>query len=148
MSGKQKIKRRSDGTFDKGTKAGKMFKPGKSGNPKGRPKDWKHYVREVIEEIEGLKRGSDEYLKAVAKLSWEYAKNGNYPALRDINDRLWGKVPDETVIAKKIQVAIQLIAGKIPQAFIMAGYTKAEAHEVIVNMERLLEQEIEVASGE
>ena len=88
MSRKQKIKRRSDGTFDTGTRAGKMFKPGKSGNPKGRPKDWKQYAQEAIEEIEGLEPGSDEYLRAAAKLSWKYAKNGNYQALRDINDRL------------------------------------------------------------
>ena len=155
MKAKTKVKRKPDGTFDKGTKAGKMFKPGKSGNPKGRPKDWKQYVREVIEEIEGLEPDSDEYLRAIAKLTWKYAKDGNYPALRDITERLWGKVPDETVMMKKIQVeVVHHIASVIGQAFMMAGYKKEVAHEVITNMQQLLEQQQllkqggEVESGE
>lgn len=137
---KQAVGRRKNGQFDFGNAEGVKFKLGKSGNPKGRDKDWASYAREEISLMEGVKPNSDNYLRAMAQLQWMYAKAGKYEALRDLIERQFGKVPDMTIIIQKIEVdVVHRIGAMLPQAMIQAGVPKKKVNEALDNFQRLLE---------
>lgn len=70
------------------------FAPGKSGNPGGRPKEkpWRDAIRKALARAEDV---GDEKRK-LANLAWkllENAANGDLSALKELGDRLDGKVP-------------------------------------------------------
>jgi hypothetical protein len=69
---------------------GRPFQPGQSGNPNGRPKS-KPFKRALSEALKAAEDDSD-ILKAVALALVAKAKDGDVPAIKEIADRLDGKV--------------------------------------------------------
>lgn len=70
------------------------FEPGKSGNPGGRPKT-KPFMEALMIESLAAERGEDCWAKP-GSLRWNARKLlelGDVPAIREIADRLDGKVP-------------------------------------------------------
>jgi len=70
---------------------GTPFKPGQSGNPNGRPKSkpFKEAIQRALTEA-----GDDKAsLQAVATALVDKAMQGDVPAIKEIADRLDGKVP-------------------------------------------------------
>ena len=69
---------------------GRPFQPGQSGNPNGRPKSkpFKNALQEALKAA-----GDDEdMLNAVALALVKKAKEGDVPAIKELADRLDGKV--------------------------------------------------------
>jgi hypothetical protein len=64
------------------------WKPGQSGNPKGRPRAG-HSIRELM----AMRVNNDEFVDRVLELAME----GNATALREVLERLDGKVPQGLV---------------------------------------------------
>jgi len=67
------------------------WKPGQSGNPKGRPPN-KKYISEALRE---LLESDPELLKELIKAITGKAKKGDVPAFKEISDRVEGKVADK-----------------------------------------------------
>ena len=69
---------------------GRPFQPGQSGNPNGRPKS--KPFKDAIKKA--LKAAGDDVddLEAVAKALVAKAKEGDVPAIKELADRLDGKV--------------------------------------------------------
>lgn len=132
-----KTKRGPDGRFLKGSSGGRQFQKGKKGGP-GRPKGSLSLVAALKNRLKDNPNEVDEIVK-----SWiEEIKLGSSPHLTSALDRIDGKVPDYTIIVKKIEVdVVHLIAKALPTAFLIAGYKKKDAHEIIVNVRKLLQQE-------
>lgn len=72
-----------------------LFKPGESGNPKGRPKGtqnfatkWRKFIEKVAEETGKTPEEIDKEMYTVAL---EKAMSGDYQFYRDIQDRVFGK---------------------------------------------------------
>lgn len=79
-----------------------LFKPGESGNPKGRPKGtenfktkWEKFVKKIADKNELLPEDIDEQLLAVA---YKKAKDGDFQFYKDIHDRVHGKAMQPTDI--------------------------------------------------
>jgi|688.fasta_scaffold1237733_2 hypothetical protein len=69
-----------------------LFEPGKSGNPSGRPKS-----KPITDELKRI--GTDEGgFKAIAKKLFLKALEGDVKAIREIFDRVEGKVTDKLTI--------------------------------------------------
>jgi hypothetical protein len=69
---------------------GRPFQPGQSGNPNGRPKSkpFKDAIQRALKEAEG----DEDMLNAVALALVKKAKEGDVPAIKELADRLDGKV--------------------------------------------------------
>jgi predicted transcriptional regulator len=87
-----------DGKFAGGNKIGRRFRPGQSGNPKGRPKSItlsEAYRRELAkvdpDDPEGRTRA-----EVLAEQMYAKAKTGDVQALREMADRTEGK-PRQTL---------------------------------------------------
>ncbi len=81
------------------TAPGRPFKPGQSGNPKGRPKmtqEQKEVKKATRELIEDYKRKLAEALPEISPALIAKARSGDVSAIKEINDRLMGK-PREMV---------------------------------------------------
>lgn len=65
------------------------WKPGQSGNPKGRPprKPVSEALQAIFDELD--KKGHQEYAKAV----WKKAATGDIAAFKEVADRVEGRVP-------------------------------------------------------
>ncbi len=84
--------KRPDGTFAPGNKLGNRFKPGASGNPKGRPK--LTLLSEAIRaQLACAAPDADErtYAEVIAEKLCAEAAAGNVAAAREIADRTEGK---------------------------------------------------------
>jgi len=73
-----------------------MFVKGQSGNPGGRSKEkiWRSAIERAV------KRASSQGMEAIDELAdalIKEAKSGDIPALKEIGDRLDGKVPQAIV---------------------------------------------------
>lgn len=69
---------------------GRPFQPGQSGNPAGRPKT-KPFKRALQEALKAADDDS-EMMQAIALALVNKAKEGDVPAIKEIADRLDGKV--------------------------------------------------------
>ena len=78
------------------------FQKGQSGNPNGRPKSSKRFkdalnlaVHERMDEkpLRGVETGCHTYLRRAAEALVEKALSGDIRAIREVADRLDGKVP-------------------------------------------------------
>lgn len=84
-----------------------QFKPGKSGNPKGRPKALPGINKMLTEVIT-----EDDRRHILRKLVGQ-AKNGNMRAIELVLDRLYGKVTQQTEI--QANMSVKAITGMIIQ---------------------------------
>ena len=114
----------------------KSWKPGQSGNPKGRPVG-------SVSLTAALKRELQEHPENIDSIvaKWiEGAKEGDSKARDTIIDRIEGKIPDEKIIIQKIQIdVIHRIGAMLPQAMLQAGVPKKQVNESLENFTRLLE---------
>ena len=83
--------RRQDGTFAPGNKIGPRFKPGQSGNPKGRPPErpLTALLRETLDANDG------ELIRSIVLVAVERALAGDFRYFKEIMDRTEGKVKDQ-----------------------------------------------------
>jgi len=85
------------------------FKPGQSGNPKGRPKgsrNWRTCFYEVCKLVgEDLKLGKDpdRVMVEIIKRGIIEALKGKYPFWKEIIDRCYGKAPEKVEMDTKIE---------------------------------------------
>jgi len=90
------------------------WKPGQSGNPKGRPKNIKtipEILRKIGEE-EGTKNGEYTKLDVVMRKVFEYALAGKSWAVQFIAERTEGKVTDTHEIIGNDPIPINIIVNK------------------------------------
>lgn len=73
------------------------FEPGVSGNPAGRPKAEKTFAAMLRIAIKEAQDEGRDKLRAVADALVKKAVEGDVPAIREIADRLDGKVPQGIV---------------------------------------------------
>lgn len=87
-----------------------QWKPGQSGNLKGRPpKDIciTSLVKEfLVKEAQGGKTHAQLVAEAIVKLAEDYHFKGNVAAIRELLDRIEGKVPDTHKIESDIPINI------------------------------------------
>lgn len=86
------------------------FRSGQSGNPGGRPKS-KPFKEALLMEAKAAENG-DECLALPGSLRWnarQLLMQGDVPAIREIADRLDGKVP-QAVVGDNDEDPINLIA--------------------------------------
>ena len=82
-----------------------QFRPGKSGNPKGRPKgvSISSAIRDLV--AEGLNGRDLE--KALATVAIQRALNGDYKFYQLVVERLDGKVPDMIESQGEVEVLVR-----------------------------------------
>ena len=89
----------------------KQWKPGQSGNPNGRPtKDVciTSLIKEFLEkEADGSKTHAQLVAEAIVKLAEDHHFKGNVSAIKELLDRIEGKVPETHNIKSDIPVIIQ-----------------------------------------
>jgi hypothetical protein len=91
---------------------GRPFQPGQSGNPNGRPKS-KPFKKALSEALKAAEDDS-EILQAVALALVAKAREGDVPAIKEIADRLDGKVTQPIAGDDDgAPIAIQAIVRKI-----------------------------------
>jgi len=86
------------------------FEPGKSGNPGGRPKT-KPFKEALMMEALAAERGEECEAKP-GSLRWNARKlleQGEVPAIREIADRLDGKVPQGVIGGDEEDPAINMV---------------------------------------
>ena len=88
---KQTVNRRQDGTFGPGNQLGRQFRPGESGNPKGRPTERPFTIalREALDANDG------ELVETLAQVAIDKALSGDFRYFKEIMDRTDGKVTDK-----------------------------------------------------
>jgi len=86
---------------------GRPFQPGQSGNPNGRPKV--KPFRNALSEALKAAGGDDEMLRAVALALVSKAKEGDVPAIKELADRLDGKVAQAIIGGDEDDPAIRTI---------------------------------------
>lgn len=85
---KQAVNRRQDGTFGRGNRIGPRFRPGQSGNPKGRPPE-----RPLTASLrEALDANDGELIETLARVAVDKAEGGDFRYFKEIMDRVDGKV--------------------------------------------------------
>ena len=113
----------------------KSWKPGQSGNPAGRPIGSISLVAKLKEQLKEHPENGDRIVDRWIK----DAVKGNDKARSSIIDRIDGRAADKVEILRKIRVdVIHRIAIAFSNSIRQAGISKAQAREVIDNMERLL----------
>src|SRR5687768_4947393 len=97
-SEKQTENKRPDGKFAEGNKLGNRFKPGQSGNPKGRPRSitLSEAYRKLLAQVDESDPGGRTRAEVLAEQMYLKAKTGDVQALREMADRVEGK-PRQTV---------------------------------------------------
>ena len=84
------------------------FKPGQSGNPKGRPKGTSITARlkRIMEQDDG------NVAEALAKAATKAALKGDYRFWKEIIDRIDGKVPDKVQSDGEILIRVNHVKDK------------------------------------
>ena len=93
---------------------GKPFQKGVSGNPKGRPKKadfLADIMREKLAEMDP-DVGLHTRAELVVLCTYELALKGNAAALREVWERMDGKVTEEVNVTGNINIVDRLIAGR------------------------------------
>lgn len=86
------------------------FKPGQSGNPKGRPKadwTWSGLLRDLADELH--EETGQTKKQIIAKALFKEAHKGNIIAIKEFGDRIDGKAPqfiDHTTKGDKLPTPI------------------------------------------
>jgi hypothetical protein len=90
------------------------FKPGQSGNPKGRPKGTKNFktmfemaCKEVAKSL-NLGEEPDRMMLKILQTGIKKALKGNYPFYKDTLDRYFGKATEKAEIGLKIEKIAEL----------------------------------------
>ncbi len=86
---------------------GKPFQKGKSGNPKGRPKKdvcLTSLLKEEIEKICPFNKENKTWLQLTVEATMRLAIQGNSTALKEVWERIDGKVKDNVVVDAGIRV--------------------------------------------
>ena len=81
------------------------FKPGKSGNPKGRPKaewTWSGLLKETLEELDEATGQEKKY--AIVKALYKQAVKGNIQAIKEYGDRIDGRAKQSIELEADIKV--------------------------------------------
>ncbi len=134
---KQTANKRPDGTFAPGNKLGNRFKPGASGNLKGRPK--LTLLSEALRaELAAAMPGADErsYAEAIAAALIAAAIKGDVAAAREIADRTEGKA------RQQVDVDMAVMDWRD-----MARKHGLSAEDVIDEARRLIEESAADSSG-
>jgi hypothetical protein len=78
---------------------GRPFPPGVSGNPSGRPKkkDWTDAIRKAVQAVPEDDPQKRQRLELLAEALMLKALSGDVPALKEVGERLDGKVPQALV---------------------------------------------------
>ena len=82
----------------------KSWKKGQSGNPKGRPKKadcLTSLMREELEKVDPKDKGKRTHKELVVIATIELAKQGNSTALKEVWERMDGKVKDKLELDDK-----------------------------------------------
>lgn len=89
---------------------GKGWKPGQSGNPAGRPKSdlcITSLVKELLEQDAGQgKTNAQLVAEAIVKLAKTPDARGYVPTVKELLDRIEGKVADKHILGGDIPVSI------------------------------------------
>lgn len=88
----------ADGKFAKGNKLGRRFRPGLSGNPKGRPKSitLSEAYRKKLAQVDLEDPDGRTFAEVLAEQMVIKARSGDVSALREMADRTEGK-PRQTI---------------------------------------------------
>ncbi len=93
----------------------KSWKPGQSGNPKGRPKKadcLTSLLKEEMEKIDPEDKGKRTHKELIVLATMCLAKNGNATALKEIWERMDGKVRDKLELTGGAELVQRLIEGR------------------------------------
>ena len=91
------------------------FKKGQSGNPQGRPKKadcLTSLLKEEIEKVDPEDKHKRTYKELIVITTMRLAMKGNAAALREVWERMDGKVKDEVVMTGNVSLVQRLIAGR------------------------------------
>jgi hypothetical protein len=93
MPDKQTQNKRPDGKFAERNTLGRRFRPGQSGNPKGRPKSisLSEAYRKELAKTDPADPDGRTYAEVLAEKMREKACGGDVAALREMADRTEGK---------------------------------------------------------
>jgi len=97
----QAVNRRQDGTFATGNEIGPRFKPGQSGNPKGRPTErpLTTALRDALDANDG------ELIRELVGVAIDRALAGEFRYFKEIIDRTDGKVSDRLDVSANGTIA-------------------------------------------
>lgn len=86
----------------------KPFEPGKSGNPGGRPKDYISEIirRKLLEKNVAGKPKAEIVADALIELTSDPKMRGFVPAIKELLDRMEGRVPDTHKIESDVPINI------------------------------------------
>jgi hypothetical protein len=74
----------------------KPFRPGQSGNPKGRPKGSRNRNTIIMEWLEAPSEDGEPNVDTMTKAIIKKAIGGDVPAFRELLDSAYGKIADKT----------------------------------------------------
>lgn len=117
--------RRADGKFAKGNKAGKTFRPGRSGNPAGRPKSAMlsdALRRELVEPCPSAP--GQTWAEAIAEALIAKAAAGDVSAAKEIADRTEGKARQHINLSYTEREKYEIAVAKILEE---SGCSREEA---------------------
>jgi len=125
------VKRRANGQFENGNHPATEFKKDNQAAVGA-----EHYRTFEADWEEHTGLGTDYAIKKLKQA----IDDDDWRAVQYILDRLYGKIPDMTIIVQKIEVdVVHRIGAMLPQAMLQAGVPKKQAKEAIQNFTRLLE---------
>ena len=93
----------------------KPWKKGQSGNPKGRPKKadcLTSLLKEEIEKVDPEDKDGRTHMEMIVDATMRLAKNGNATALKEIWERMDGKVRDKLELTGGAELVQRLIEGR------------------------------------
>lgn len=120
--------RRSDGTFGPGNKVGtrSTFRPGKSGNPRGRPKSalLSNVYRRMLGEVCPDDEKKRTWAEVIAERTLYAAAGGDIKAVKEIADRVEGKAQQRVTLSYEMRELYERTIQEIMEA---SGCTREEA---------------------
>lgn len=123
---KTKVKRRSDGTYDKGHHPANEFVVGNKGG--GRQKGIRRILKEQLSDDEAV------------SLLIDLARSKNFQAIQEVLNRKFGKIPDINIQIKLQRTEIvHKVGDALSQALLQNGISKETAVLVVDDMETIIE---------
>ena len=93
----------------------KPWRKGQSGNPKGRPKKadcLTSLLKEEIEKVDPEDKDGRTHMEMIVDATMRLAKNGNATALKEIWERMDGKVRDKLELTGGAELVQRLTEGR------------------------------------
>ena len=87
------------GKFEKGNNIGNRFKPGESGNKKGRPKKGEAFT-DIIRKIGETKKNNKTRKERIIEKAYSMAEEGDIRAIQFLVERLDGKPIQTNLVAE------------------------------------------------